>query len=115
MLMPRSVLILTIIAWTITIHTEAHGAGHYVEAEYPPSAAPGELQVGVTYILWIPEGVTRLRGVIVHQHGAGRHAANPGATAAYERHWQALAKQWACALLGPPYRVLTDAIDTTPG
>ena len=93
----------------------AQGAGRYVEVEYPPSAAPGELQVGVTYILWVPEGVTRLRGVIVHQHGAGRNAAMHGATAAYDLHWQALAKKWDCALLGPTYHVLNDAIDTTPG
>src|SRR6267154_5917830 len=92
-----------------------HGAGKYLQVEYPPSAAPGELQVGVTYILWIPEGVTRLRGVIVHQHGAGRNAANHGATAAYDLHWQALAKKRDCALLGPTYHVLNDAIDTTPG
>jgi hypothetical protein len=32
---------------------------------------PDELQVGVTYTLWIPDGVTKLRGIIVHQHGAG--------------------------------------------
>jgi len=53
----------------------------------------------VTYILWVPAGVTRLRGVIVHQHGAGRNAAEHGATAAYDLHWQALAKKWDCALL----------------
>ena len=68
-----------IAACTLTFPAAAQGAGRYVEVEYPPSAAPGELQVGVTYILWIPEGVTRLRGVIVHQHGAGRNAAQHGA------------------------------------
>ena len=103
------------VAWALAIPAAAQGAGRYVEVEYPPSAAPGELQVGVTYILWVPEGVTRLRGVIVHQHGAGRNAANHGATAAYDLHWQALAKKWDCALLGPTYHVLNDAIDTTRG
>ena len=72
MLLRRSVLILAAtIAWALAIPAAAQGAGRYVEVKYPPSAAPGELQVGLTYILWIPEGVTRLRGVIVHQHGAG--------------------------------------------
>ena len=53
--------------------------------------------------------------MIVHQHGAGRNAAAHGATAAYDLHWQALAKKWDCALLGPTYHVSNDAIDTTPG
>src|SRR5450631_3733581 len=116
MLLRRSLLILAAtIAWALAIPASAQGAGRYVEVEYPPSAVPGELQVGVTYILWIPEGVTRLRGVIVHQHGAGRNAAEHGATAAYDLHWQALAKKWDCALLGPSYHVLTDATDASPG
>ncbi len=86
-----------------------------MQVEYPASTAPHELQVGVTYILWIPEGVTRLRGIIVHQHGAGLNAAAHGALAAYDLHWQALAKKWDCALLGPTYHVLNNAIDTSPG
>jgi pimeloyl-ACP methyl ester carboxylesterase len=112
----RSLLIIaTTIAWALALPEAAYSAGRYVEVEYPPSAGPGALQVGVTYILWIPEGVTHLRGVIVHQHGAGRNAAMHGDAAAYDLHWQALAKRWDCALLGPTYHVLTDAIDTTPG
>jgi hypothetical protein len=59
--------------------------------------------------------VTRLRGVIVHQHGAGLNAAAHGALAAYDLHWQALAKKWDCALLGSTYHVLNNAIDTSPG
>ena len=51
------------VACPLAFPAAAQGAGRYVEVEYPPSAAPGELQVGVTYILWVPEGVTRLRGV----------------------------------------------------
>jgi pimeloyl-ACP methyl ester carboxylesterase len=91
------------------------GAGRYLQVEYPPSTAVGELQLGVVYILWIPDGVKTLRGVIVHQHGAGLNAAEHGATAAYDLHWQALAKKWDCALLGPTYRVLNDATDASPG
>ena len=81
-----------------------HGAGQYATVEYPASTAENELQVGVTYTLWIPEGVKTLRGVIVHQHGAGTTASREGATAAYDLHWQALAKKWDCALLGPTDR-----------
>jgi hypothetical protein len=89
--------------------------GKYLQIEYPPSTAAGELQIGVTYRLWLPNGVTRFRCLIVHQHGAGRTAAEKGATAAYDLHWQALAKKWDCTLLGPSYDVLTDATDASPG
>jgi pimeloyl-ACP methyl ester carboxylesterase len=56
-----------------------------------------------------------LRGVIVHQHGAGTTASIEGSTASHDLHWQALAKKWDCALLGPFYHVLTDATDASPG
>jgi hypothetical protein len=82
---------------------------------YPASTASGELSLSVTYTLWIPEDVQTIRAVIVHQHGASIPAAQAGATAAYDLHWQALAKKWDCALMGPSYHVLNDAIDLTPG
>jgi len=85
-----------------------HGAGRYLKVEYPASVATNELQVAVTYTLWIPEGTPRLRGIIVHQHGAGVPASTAGANAAYDLHWQALARKWDCALLGPSYHVQTD-------
>ncbi len=91
------------------------GAGKYLKVDYPASTAADQLQIAVTYTLWMPDDVARFRCVIVHQHGAGRNAAEHGATAAYDLHWQALAKKWDCALLGPYYRVLTDATDATPG
>ena len=46
------------------------GAGKYLEVEYPASTAANMLQIGVTYTMWIPDGVPRFRCVIVHQHGA---------------------------------------------
>jgi poly(3-hydroxybutyrate) depolymerase len=79
-------------------------SGTYSEVTYPPSTAAGELVYGVTYTVWIPDGVKTLRGVIVHQHGCGTGACKGGATAAYDIHWQALAKKWDCALLGPSYQ-----------
>src|SRR2546426_10052964 len=48
-----------------------HSSGQYVKLDYPASAASNELQIAVTYELWIPDGVRTLRGIIVHQHGAG--------------------------------------------
>jgi pimeloyl-ACP methyl ester carboxylesterase len=92
-----------------------YGAGRHLKVSYPPSTATNELQIGVTYTMWVPDDVTRFRCVIVHQHGAGINAAEHGATAAYDLHWQALAKKWDCALLGPSYHVLTDATDASPG
>lgn len=83
---------------------QAEGAGRVVEVVYPPSEKAGELVYGVTYRAWIPEGVARLRGVIVHQHGCGKGACQSGATAADDLHWQALARKWGCALLGPSYQ-----------
>ena len=71
-------------------------AGNYYEVSYPPSDKSGELIFGVTYTVWIPDGVTKLRGVIVHQHGCGAGACRGGATAAYDLHWQALARKWDC-------------------
>jgi len=93
----------------------ARGAGTYVKVDYPASTVEGELQIAVTYTLWIPDGVERLRGIIVHQHGAGATASKEGSTAAYDLHWQALAKKWDCALLGPSYHVVGEKIDISPG
>ncbi len=90
-------------------------AGQYVSLDYPASTIEGELQIAVTYTLWIPEGVKTVRGVIVHQHGAGTTASAAGAAAAYDLHWQALARKWDCALLGPCYHVLNEGTQIGPG
>ena len=91
------------------------GAGRYLKIDYPASTASNELQVAVTYTLWIPDGVKTLRAIIVHQHGAGTTASIEGSTAAYDLHWQALAKKWDCALWGSSYHVLNEKIDISPG
>ncbi len=91
------------------------GVGCYLKVDYPASPVEGELQIAVTYTLWIPDGVKDLRGVIVHQHGAGTTASIEGSTAAYDLHWQALAKKWDCALLGPSYHVTHEQNDLSPG
>src|SRR5438445_1349543 len=91
------------------------GAGRYLKIDYPASTASNELQVAVTYTLWIPDGVPTLRAIIVHQHGAGTTASKEGSTAAYDLHWQALARKWDCALLGPSYHVQNEKIDISPG
>lgn len=98
-----------------TLISSARAAGQYLKVDYPASAASGELHIAVTYTLWIPDGVEHLRGVIVHQHGAGTTASIEGSTAAYDLHWQALAKKWDCALMGPSYHVLNEKTDRSPG
>lgn len=75
----------------------------YARVRYAPSTNTGELVYGVSYTAWIPPGVTTLRGVIIHQHGCGEGACKAGQTAAFDLHWQALARKHACALLGPSY------------
>jgi len=101
----RSLLRIALAAcFSLALAGAAPAAGSYLEATYPPSTKAGELQLGVTYTLWIPEGVAKVRGIIVHQHGCGAGACKGGATAAYDLHWQALAKKWDCALLGPSYQ-----------
>jgi poly(3-hydroxybutyrate) depolymerase len=75
----------------------------YYRVHYDASTQPGELVFGVSYTVWIPPGVKTLRGVIVHQHGCGEGACRAGQTAAFDLHWQALARKHECALLGPSY------------
>jgi len=48
--------------------------GTVCEARLSRLDSVNELQIAVTYELWIPDGVKTLRGVIVHQHGAGTTA-----------------------------------------
>ena len=92
-----------------------HAGGRYLKVDYPSSTATNELQTAVTYTLWLPDGAPRLRGIIVHQHGAGTTASIEGSTAPYDLHWQALAKKWDCALFGSSYHVLNEKTDLTPG
>ncbi len=91
------------------------GPGQYFKLDYAPSTAPGELSIPVTYTVWIPENVRTLRGIIVHQHGAGTTASIEGATSPYDLHWQALARKHDCALFGASYHVQNEKIDTSPG
>ncbi|MBN2137614.1 MAG: glycoside hydrolase family 95 protein [Sedimentisphaerales bacterium] len=93
----------------------AHGGGNYFKVDYPGSGRPGELPTPVTYTLWIPKGASHLRGIIVHQHGAGTTASIEGSTAAYDLHWQALAKKWDCALFSSSYHVTNEKVDLSPG
>ena len=75
----------------------------YYRVRFVASAKPGELIFPVQYTVWIPAGVKKLRGVVVHQHGCGEGSCKSGQTGAFDLHWQALAKKHDCALLAPSY------------
>lgn len=75
----------------------------YYRVRYGASTQAGELSFAVNYTVWVPPGVTELRGVVVHQHGCGEGSCKSGLTGAYDLHWQALARQHDCALLAPAY------------
>ncbi|QIF00533.1 hypothetical protein [Roseimicrobium sp. ORNL1] len=93
----------TLSAQVAPYDTPPPASAPYYRVRYDGSTKPGELVYGVTYTLWVPPGVKTLRGVIVHQHGCGEGSCKSGQTAAYDLHWQALAKKHECALLGPSY------------
>ena len=82
----------------------------YYAVEYPApvEAKEGQLQIGVTYTLWIPEGLKKVRGIIVHQHGCGDGSCKGSVTAAHDLHWQELARKNDCALLGPSFHQLKE-------
>lgn len=86
----------------------ASTGGEMFQVHYPAEAGAGKLKIAADYSLWIPAGVKQLRGVIVHQHGCGVGACTGGKTAADDLHWQALAKKWDCALMGPAYEPLAN-------
>ncbi len=71
--------------------------------EQPTDPKEGQLQIGVTYTLWIPEGLKEVQGIIVHQHGCGSGSCTGSVTAAHDLHWQELARKNGCALLGPSF------------
>ena len=75
----------------------------YYRVTYEGSKKVGELQFDSNFTIWIPPGVQRLRGVVVHQHGCGIGSCRSGITGAFDLHWQALAKKHQCALLSPVY------------
>ncbi len=75
----------------------------YYRVRYEASTESGELKFPVSYTIWIPENVDRIRGIVVHQHGCGEGSCKSGLTGAFDLHWQALAKKHDCALLAPSY------------
>lgn len=51
------------------------------------------------YSLFIPDGVTKIQGIFIHQHGCTMEGT--GHQAAYDIQYQAFAKKWNLAIIGP--------------
>lgn len=51
------------------------------------------------YAIFIPEGVKTIRGAFVHQHGCTMEGV--GASTAFDIQYQALARKWGLAVVGP--------------
>ena len=51
------------------------------------------------YSVFIPHGITQIRGVFVHQHGCTMEGR--GFSTAYDVQYQSFAKKWGLALVGP--------------
>ena len=51
------------------------------------------------YSIFIPHGISKIRGVFVHQHGCTMEGR--GVSTAYDIQYQAFAKKWGLALVGP--------------
>lgn len=75
----------------------------YHRVRYEAGTESGTLVFPATFTAWIPPGVERLRGVVVHQHGCGTGSCSSGLTGAHDLHWQALAAEHDCALVAPVY------------
>lgn len=71
--------------------------GRYYEATISPV---GRANGSARYRLWLPDGVQRIRGLIVKQHGCGDPAAATGLDHANDLQWQALALKHQFALVG---------------
>lgn len=52
-----------------------------------------------SYAVFIPEGISEIRAVFVHQHGCAMEG--HGASIAYDLQYQAFAKKWHLAIVGP--------------
>ncbi|MBQ6619125.1 MAG: hypothetical protein IJH68_03125 [Thermoguttaceae bacterium] len=90
----------------ITEFTPSQTDGTYYGIIFPQPEHPaeGELVMAAQWRIWIPDGVEKLRGVVVHQHGCGMGSCDSGRTGVYDIQWQELARKHDCALIAVSYR-----------
>lgn len=77
--------------------------GRLLELALPPG--PGDRFISAEFSCWLPEGVTPVRAVIVHQHGCTNASPDKHPPVTLDAHWRALARKHGCALLVPMYQV----------
>ncbi len=75
------------------------------DVSQPPK--DGEKYKSADFRLWVPDGVTTVRAVIVRQHGCGRK----GIDHADDLQWQALAAKYDVALLGTHFQQAKECKD----
>jgi pimeloyl-ACP methyl ester carboxylesterase len=85
-------------ATATTVNNDGLLPGRYYEVSIPPGKEDGYLSAD--YRIWIPDGVQKLRGLLVKQHGCGDTAAATGLDHANDLQWQTLAVKHQFALLG---------------
>ncbi|MDX2023290.1 MAG: hypothetical protein SF187_23855 [Deltaproteobacteria bacterium] len=81
---------------TMVFATQGH-AVHAATYLNDQVAKAGESISPQHYRVYIPDGVAKVRAVIIHQHGCGRGDWNT----AWDVHWRALADKWDAALVAP--------------
>lgn len=52
-----------------------------------------------TYSIFIPDGITKVRGLFIHQHGCTMEGI--GASTGFDLQYQAFARKWGLAVVGP--------------
>jgi pimeloyl-ACP methyl ester carboxylesterase len=97
--------------WTLTIpqslpeqsevsvsKSDAIIRGTYYQVSIPPTK--NDYYLVADYRIWLPDGVAKIRGLIVKQHGCGDPASATGLDHANDLQWQALALKHQSALIG---------------
>lgn len=72
--------------------------GSYYKVSIPPTK--DDQYLSADYRIWIPDGVQKIRCLIIKQHGCGDAAAATGLDHANDLQWQALAVKHQLALVG---------------
>ena len=87
-------------------------SGNLLSQDYKITLEPAKGKFKeVEYYMWIPENITTVKGIILHQHGCGETAYKSGRNAFYDMQWRALAKKYDFALMGSSYLSTTDCFD----
>ena len=74
-----------------------HGAGKYLQVDYPASTAANQLQIAVTYTMWIPDDVARFRAVLEASGAWSQHRAGQARAALWSEIGDGLLAQFRAA------------------